>query len=1772
MVFYILYKYFFFIIILIFEKSIQDPGEIILGENYCKTVQIKNSLVYIFNIEDNYTIHQYNTEVKQIGNYSELIYKNKTILKLNDNKFIIMGISSDNYFIYQIYEFISNDYLYMNDFQNTSLKIPNFKQLDERVITENIILLYGLTQSDPTNIIIYKIDISNNNNEKLNIQNDVNGYIGSGYNQRNIQCDAFDNNYYFCVLSLKGNGKDNNKMIYFRGNFNSEGIILKIDNFCVKGCYLGNIAKVYNKYLICYHQQNSISSAYSQYCQYFSFEENDIIIGKSYEIGNFGVEKFREIPLIIKIYEFSIFIIFDYFYSNNRIANLIIEASLDFTIIIKFQTNLDLYQTTDFFNDNNFIYLVCEEENTKLLKKSFYNCKDNNLVISIKDEDFDFYTNHNNQKIIFSLQEDIILYQGSDKVRLGTIYNLNNENEKFTFKRKDKIGVFQNYYAYCNTDNEIVDSSSLICPLKIVICPDSCKSCDHNQNVSQTNHYCTECNNGFSPIFEESNGKDSYNCYKGDDEKIINYYNDNGIYYHCNNTCKSCINSASCIKCEEKYYFIANKDNIINENDICYNSTTLKETSYYLDYINTIKQFVYKPCYENCLTCKSEGNEKSHNCITCKNGLRKYNFNENQCTVDTNTCLNNQQYWELSNNNIQCISKCDFYIILNGTNLGQCVENCNNFINPYSNSLSNNLYSIICGEQKFCISYDTCNNGYFTINHELRTCEKTGGCKVDFFNKINNLYDSPSYDKLTLIEKKNEIKNRLKIIKVLTNINGFTLTSNYELSLIIEYFRLLKNEESKYIYNKIYLITSTQYLNFTITIYPLDIEDYAYEKIFSFNNLGFVNFTNFYTDFLNYEIERNRIILVGILEYQASNSPIKDLNYFLYSFNEKINDINNLGNLLYLDDLIINFDKNKLEVQYPLFNYINNNSLVNKRNSEYLIDNIKEMYERYPEVELSNLNDSFYNDICLLFTTDEGTDMTLNDRRNEYYVNISLCENNCTLIKVINKDLNPRALCNCDIKLNITFDYQKGINDNFSSYSVQNIKSFLCISETFNYNISKNYIFWIFLIIIILQIYLVIIYIKYKDKIVNKLLGLYDINHDKFGNGNNNNDIIVSSCEDNKYDFKKNITNNSNNKVESQENIFSSYPVNISNPPKKKIDIRGPNNNIPKTDNKIEEKDLISGNMSSIGKETTLKYNEKNQQDFTDTILDDFQNDYEPHKINNTFDSKDMKFNSLYLKNIYLERLKLKKIKNIRNALKPLNQKDVIKYYDTCEDISNSNQNINNHNNQKITKILDGQDIFRSNLLENKSDDENKPRYPKKKHKNDLLYEEEKGILSDDQIIFSHDVIKANRNFLIEEGDSINKVRITNNFNIDDLFINNKKMTLAKSLGKNQFNKLKEEDKNNDERLKTEIDIDMNNKIKREFEIIKKGEANPSPSVGIIERNRKKINSNSSIESEFNNLVKPNEPQTLKIKEKNNYNYNYNDISKGSDSKRIMIKFRGEGERDIYREMGEQNIDEDKIRQKRSRNLELLKEKNFFSSMNELLEIENKFKNKNFCIYYWNYFIKRELWILCIKDSKNTIPYFIRYSSFLLCISFIFLLNCFFFFESDVHKRYLNALSGNKNDIVYYFRNEFITTIWVALIGNVFKMIIIKLIITKVFKISTRVKKMMRASAETGLSQNELEQLQLKRQKYVSDYKVNLLIYFLCLMILNLLIAYICICYGGVFPNSIEAFLYGLFFSLILSFIICAIICFINVSIYKLGKCSNCKCLNYTYVFLSTLY
>ena len=293
-----------------------------------------------------------------------------------------------------------------------------------------------------------------------------------------------------------------------------------------------------------------------------------------------------------------------------------------------------------------------------------------------------------------------------------------------------------------------------------------------------------------------------------------------------------------------------------------------------------------------------------------------------------------------------------------------------------------------------------------------------------------------------------------------------------------------------------------------------------------------MNFTKVYPDFLNYEVKTGNIILVCIMEYNSHNYSINDLNYFVYEYDEVSNSsfrlLQESKELPTVNDL--SNETSKYEIEYPLHDYMNASVSINKRNSEYLVENMIQMNKDFPEVDISNLSDPFYNDVCFLFTSDVGTDMTLNDRRQEYYINYSLCEDNCTLIKVINKDTNPRAVCSCDMKSYILFNQKPGKEYEIESRSSHPIKSFVCFTETFNIYIGKNPIFWIFMIILVYQIYLLTMYIKYQTKVIQDILGIRESNNLN-SNGNSISSSVFSKININESELKSSKNKNHQEKM-----------------------------------------------------------------------------------------------------------------------------------------------------------------------------------------------------------------------------------------------------------------------------------------------------------------------------------------------------------------------------------------------------------------------------------------------------------------------------------------------------------------------------------------------------------------------------------------------------------------------------------------------------------------
>ena len=127
-------------------------------------------------------------------------------------------------------------------------------------------------------------------------------------------------------------------------------------------------------------------------------------------------------------------------------------------------------------------------------------------------------------------------------------------------------------------------------------------------------------------------------------------------------------------------------------------------------------------------------------------------------------------------------------------------------------------------------------------------------------------------------------------------------------------------------------------------------------------------------------------------------------------------------------------------------------------------------------------NSGFYTDNCFTYTTENGTDIILDDRKDEFTNNnLSLCQNNCSYTGY-NKE-NKQSLCDCNVKnkmdliseivndpnkLSNAFDSDKSSSGSTSS----NIISIKCTKTLFskeglknNIELYFNYIYYTIFII-----------------------------------------------------------------------------------------------------------------------------------------------------------------------------------------------------------------------------------------------------------------------------------------------------------------------------------------------------------------------------------------------------------------------------------------------------------------------------------------------------------------------------------------------------------------------------------------------------------------------------------------------------------------------------------------------------------------------------------
>ena len=165
-------------------------------------------------------------------------------------------------------------------------------------------------------------------------------------------------------------------------------------------------------------------------------------------------------------------------------------------------------------------------------------------------------------------------------------------------------------------------------------------------------------------------------------------------------------------------------------------------------------------------------------------------------------------------------------------------------------------------------------------------------------------------------------------------------------------------------------------------------------------------------------------------------------------------------------------------VEYTLF--LENGTLINLNicnniYSKYLIPvsiNEDNIYQYDPSSD-------YYKDECMKLTSEEGTDLTLYDRKNDYNEkNMSLCEINCTL-KYYDSNAS-KVICDCKIKSNLlTYNdltQSNLLNKIDNSESKTNLNIMKCYNSITSEDIKTNSGFYIIFIIIMLFIIIMIIF------------------------------------------------------------------------------------------------------------------------------------------------------------------------------------------------------------------------------------------------------------------------------------------------------------------------------------------------------------------------------------------------------------------------------------------------------------------------------------------------------------------------------------------------------------------------------------------------------------------------------------------------------------------------------------------------------------------------
>ena len=630
------------------------------------------------------------------------------------------------------------------------------------------------------------------------------------------------------------------------------------------------------------------------------------------------------------------------------------------------------------------------------------------------------------------------------------ISNCSNEFNKLIEEKKRCIED-------CSKDNiykyEYRNKCYIKCPPKTknnnYICEDF--NCSFYYNYNQT-----DCIN---EIPEGYFLNDSYQ--KTIDKCHSNCRNCNGYSTINNNNCSSCfpnqyLNYGNCINnCPNGYYEDENDNSIKickctnsmcllcpqENNNLCYSCNE----PYYQIYNDSSNIFPYVNCYKN-----PEGYY-----LDLTNKIYK------QCYLSCKTCSGFGD--EKNNSCLECnqnFSKKDEF--LNDTN---CYKNC-----PFYYYFDNN-------KNYFCTNEPKCEGNYNKLieakNKCVDSCKKNDKYKYEFKKKCleecpsntknNNFYceiECPeeypyeiratqecvkncSFDDITkqlcilnnkkskqVNEQQNEIANNIQENLMNGGINASNINEGEDI--------VIKGKETSF------TITTTEN-----------------QKNNENKNTSTIDLGECETKLKNhYNISQNKSLFIFKVEVLKEGMKVPKIEYEVY-YPLKGDNLEKLE-LTVCDDT-------KIELSIPV-------SIDEK------------------DLEKHDASSSYYNDICYTSTSENGTDISLADRKNEFVNNnLTLCEEDC---EFKGYDSNTKkASCSCEVKISLPLISEINIDKNklYNSFSdiknIANLDLMKCYDTLFSKKgLKKNYGFYILMVNILLFIICLIIFYAKEHKKFRKII------------------------------------------------------------------------------------------------------------------------------------------------------------------------------------------------------------------------------------------------------------------------------------------------------------------------------------------------------------------------------------------------------------------------------------------------------------------------------------------------------------------------------------------------------------------------------------------------------------------------------------------------------------------------------------------------------------